>query len=47
MSNLDSTPPGRHKAIWPEAVITLGVSLTVAWAILIGYGLIRLIEHAI
>ena len=33
--------------IWPAAVITFGISLTVSWMILLGYGLIRLIELAI
>ena len=32
---------------WPEFVVALGLGFTVAWACLLGYGLIRLIERAI
>jgi hypothetical protein len=33
--------------LWPAAVIVFGLSLTVSWVILLGYGLVRLIERAI
>ena len=46
MSELESKPR-RRLSIWPEAVLTLGISLTVAWAIVIGYGLVKLVEYAI
>ena len=33
--------------IWPSAMIALGLGLTVAWACLLGYGLVTLIRFAI
>jgi len=32
---------------WPEAIIALGLWLTVAWTILLGYGAFKLIALAI
>jgi len=32
---------------WPQAVVVFGFSLTASWAILLGYGLIKLIENLI
>jgi hypothetical protein len=32
---------------WPKAVIVFGLSLTVAWIILLGYGLTQVVMHAI
>lgn len=46
VSELESKQPGR-RSIWPEAALTLGISLTLAWAIVIGYGLVRLVEYVI
>jgi hypothetical protein len=43
MSNSQSEPPDQ----WPAAIITFGLSLTAAWVILLGYVLVRLIEHVI
>jgi len=37
----------RHEPFWPAAVIVFGLSLTASWAILLGYGLIKLVEYAI
>jgi hypothetical protein len=45
VSDLPLQPSGRP--FWPVAVIVFGLSLTAAWAILLGYGLVRLIERAI
>jgi hypothetical protein len=42
-----SNPPAGRREIWPAAVITFGLSLTAAWVILLGYGLVRLVELAI
>lgn len=33
--------------VWPQAIVGLGFSLSVAWTILLGYGLIRLVETVI
>ena len=46
MSELQSERPDQNP-IWPAAIITFGLSLTAAWVILIGYGLITLVERAI
>ena len=35
-----------HK-IWPTAVVAAGLGLTVAWTILLGYGLVKIIHAAI
>jgi hypothetical protein len=40
-------PPDKHEPLWPAAVIVLGLSLTVSWSLLLGYGLIKLVEYAI
>ena len=32
--------------IWPSATIAFGLGLSVAWACLLGYGLVRLFEFA-
>ena len=44
MSNLASGSPN---PFWAKAIITFGVSVTAAWVILLGYGLIILVKHAI
>ena len=44
MSNL---APRRRNSFWAGAIVTFGISLSAAWVILIGYGLIRLVEHVI
>ena len=31
---------------WPEAVIALGLWLTVAWAIILGYGVVKIVSAA-
>jgi hypothetical protein len=36
-----------NKHDWPEAIIALGVSMSGAWAILMGYGLVRLVQYVI
>jgi hypothetical protein len=36
-----------REPLWPVAVVTFGLSLTVSWTILIGYALVRLVEYAI
>lgn len=34
----------RHP-IWPQAVIVLGLSLTLSWVLLLAIGLVRLLQH--
>ena len=36
-----------NKPDWPEAIIALGLSISGAWAILMGYGLVRLVQYVI
>ena len=45
VSDLPLKPSARP--LWPAAMIVLGFSLTAAWVILLGYGLVRLVMHAI
>ena len=47
MTELQSELRAQNDPFWPAAVITFGLSLTAAWVILLGYGLVRLIELAI
>ena len=47
MTELQSELPARNDPFWPAAVITFGIGLTVAWVMLLGYGLVRLVELAI
>ena len=46
MSELQAERPKRDP-FWPAAVITFGISLTAAWTIVIGYGLVRLVDYVI
>jgi len=47
MTESRSKLPVRNDPFWPAAVITLGIGLTTAWVILLGYGLVRLVGLAI
>jgi hypothetical protein len=47
MTELQSEPSVRREPFWPAAIITFGLGLTAGWVILIGYGLIRLVERVI
>jgi hypothetical protein len=47
MTELQTKLPVRNERFWPAAVITCGIGLTVTWVILLGYGIVRLIELAI
>ena len=47
MTELQSEPSVRREPFWPAAIIMFGISLTAAWVILIGYTLIRLVDHVI
>ena len=47
MTELQSELHARNDPFWPAAAITIGLSLTAAWVILLGYGLVRLVELAI
>jgi hypothetical protein len=48
-SNLQSTPAQntRREPLWPEAVVAVGLGLSAVWTILLGYGLVRLVELVI
>ena len=46
MSEL-ADPPGKRDPIWPTAVIGFGLGLTAVWTILLVYGLVMLVQHAI
>jgi len=46
-STLDATPRKAREPFWPVAVVAFGISLTAGWTILLGYGLIKLIQLAI
>jgi len=36
--------PEQHvRPIWPQAVVVFGLGLTAGWAMLLGYGFVRLI----
>ena len=35
------------RRIWPQTVVGLGLSLSVAWTFFLGYGLVKLITLAI
>jgi hypothetical protein len=43
---LQPKPPQRHP-LWPVATIIFGISLSAMWTLVIGYGLVRLVELAI
>jgi hypothetical protein len=47
MTEITSEVPVRREPFWPQAVIPLGLSLTAAWVILLGYGLVKLVEIAV
>jgi hypothetical protein len=36
-----------HHPLWPEAVIVLGLSLTLSWMLLLAAGLLRLLQYVI
>jgi hypothetical protein len=39
------TPPSsRFWRVWPQAILILGLMATAAWTVLLGYGLVELIE---
>jgi hypothetical protein len=46
-ATLDAAPRKAREPFWPAAVVVFGISLTAAWSILLGYGLIKLIRLAI
>ena len=46
MSELKSQARIRHP-VWPVALISLGISLTVVWMGVLGYGIYKLIDLAI
>jgi hypothetical protein len=43
----DFERPGHHGPGWLTAIILFGAALTAAWVGLLGYGLIKLVEHVI
>jgi len=44
---ISDAPRGAPEPVWPKAVIVFGITLTIAWIGLLGFGLIKLIERAI
>ena len=46
MTEIQSELPVWREPFWPVALVTFGLSLTAAWVILLGYGLVRLVEFA-
>jgi hypothetical protein len=44
---LELVRSGRRNTIWPVVAIAFGISLTVIWAGILGYGLYKLIDLAI
>jgi hypothetical protein len=44
-SSVESAGP--RDSIWPLAVVVFGLSLTLGWTIVLAYGLITLVEHAL
>jgi len=40
-------PISRFRAIWPMAALGVGLTATVAWMALLGYGLVELTETAL
>ena len=47
MADLASKPSPRGRLTWPQAVIGLGLGLTVVWTCVLAYGVIRLIDYVI
>ena len=45
MSQMQLQPS--RPSLWPVAVVVFGAGLTVSWAVLLGYGIVRLIEYAL
>jgi hypothetical protein len=35
------------RPFWPAVVIAIGISLTISWTILLGYGVFKLVKFAI
>jgi len=48
-ATLPSNPPAQRnrREIWPVAVVTFGLVLSVGWSCLLGYGVIKLAQMAI
>ena len=44
--DFQAIPPRRHE-IWPEAVIAFALGVNAAWVILLGYGVVELVEFVI
>ena len=44
--SLTQTQPHRVP-LWPGALIVIGVSLTLSWVLVLGYGVLKLIEIVI
>jgi len=47
MSQLELEAQPQSRPLWPAAVILLGLGLTLIWTLLLGYGLVRIVEAVI
>lgn len=46
MSQVDAHPRRRRRFSWQAAVVVVGLTLTISWAVFLIYELIRLVAHA-
>ena len=37
-------PSSRFQRVWPQAILIMLLMVTVAWMVLLGYGLVELVE---
>jgi hypothetical protein len=41
------SPSSRFQRVWPPAILILGLMAIAAWMVLLGYGLVGLVEMAL
>jgi hypothetical protein len=47
LEELIRPPSSRFQRVWPPAILILLVTVTAAWIVLLGYGLVELVEMAL
>jgi hypothetical protein len=49
MDGSDRTPQlaARFQRVWPQAILILSLTVTASWMVLLGYGLVELVEMAL